>query len=169
MRCERCEPDYCACADFYGGRMHYWKGELMADFLAQLRRINSARLAVWEGDNPAGALFHALELGGEAGEVLNVAKKLHREAMGWRGSRATVTDLADELADVIICIDKLALQYGIDLEAATIRKFEATSEKNGFPHKFSSRCAHCGAGLGHNSDTCAPPFKIQPHQWSTHL
>ena len=31
MRCPACQPDYCACADFYAGRMAYWKGELMAD------------------------------------------------------------------------------------------------------------------------------------------
>ncbi|MEY4838544.1 MAG: hypothetical protein RLZZ475_2403 [Pseudomonadota bacterium] len=31
MRCPSCEPDYCACADFYAGRLAYWKGEMMAD------------------------------------------------------------------------------------------------------------------------------------------
>jgi hypothetical protein len=31
MRCARCEPDYCACADFYAGRMAYWKGEIMPE------------------------------------------------------------------------------------------------------------------------------------------
>lgn len=29
MRCPSCTPDYCACADFYGGRLKYWKGEMM--------------------------------------------------------------------------------------------------------------------------------------------
>lgn len=29
MRCASCTPDYCACADFYGGRLKYWKGEMM--------------------------------------------------------------------------------------------------------------------------------------------
>ena len=28
MRCPSCTPDYCACADFYGGRLKYWKGEI---------------------------------------------------------------------------------------------------------------------------------------------
>ncbi len=31
MRCAACEPDYCACADFYAGRMSYWKGEIMPE------------------------------------------------------------------------------------------------------------------------------------------
>lgn len=30
MRCPSCEPDYCACADFYAGRLAYWKGEMMS-------------------------------------------------------------------------------------------------------------------------------------------
>lgn len=106
------------------------------DFLHKLRMINSARLQAWEGDQKADALFHATELGGEVGEVLNVAKKLHREAMGWRGSRATVDDLADEIGDVLICLDKLAMQYGIDLADATTRKFNATSDKVGLPQRL---------------------------------
>lgn len=31
MRCPSCEPDYCACADFYAGRLAYWKGEMMPE------------------------------------------------------------------------------------------------------------------------------------------
>ena len=105
------------------------------DFLGHLRTVNAARLAAWEGDdNKTDGIFHATELGGEVSEVLNVVKKLHREAMGWRGSRATVQDLADELGDVLICADKLAAHYGIDLAAATTSKFNATSAKVGLPH-----------------------------------
>ena len=37
MRCDRCEPDYCACADFYAGRMHYWKGKIMTEETAMNR------------------------------------------------------------------------------------------------------------------------------------
>lgn len=108
----------------------------MGDFLQQLRDVNSARLEAWENGNKADALFHATELGGEVGEVLNVAKKLHREAMGWRGSRATVDELAEEIGDVLICLDKLAAQFGIDLEGATVFKFNKTSDKVGLPHKL---------------------------------
>ncbi len=109
------------------------------DFLCQLRRVNSERLAAWEGEQKADSMFHAAELGGEVGEVLNVAKKLHREAMGWRGSRATVDDLAEELGDVLICADKLAAQYGIDLAQATAAKFNKTSDKVGLPQKLALR------------------------------
>lgn len=86
--------------------------------------------------NDAGIMFDALELGGEVGELLNVVKKLEREDRGWRGSRATPEDFADECADVLICLDKLARRRGVDLAAATVRKFNATSDKVGLPHKL---------------------------------
>jgi len=89
----------------------------------------------------AGILFDAAELGGEVGELLNVVKKLVREEAGWRGSRATPEDFADECADVLICLDKLARRKGVDLEAATVSKFNATSDKQGFPHKLTSQVA----------------------------
>jgi NTP pyrophosphatase (non-canonical NTP hydrolase) len=114
------------------------------DFLQTLRSVNSARLAAWEGDQKADGLFHATELGGEVGEVLNVVKKLHREAMGWRGSRATREQLEEELGDVLICLDKLAGFYGVDLADATRRKFNATSDKVGLPHKLAAERARRG-------------------------
>lgn len=106
------------------------------DFLALLRRINGERAEAWLMGQKSDPLFWAVELGGEVGEILNVVKKLVREELGWRGSRATVQDLADEIADGIICLDSLARHYGIDLSAAVTAKFNATSEKNGFPHRL---------------------------------
>ena len=107
------------------------------DFLIQLRRVSADRMATWcsETELPCG-LFHATELGGEVGGVLNVVKKLHREAQGWRSSRATVADLAEEIGDVVVCLDKLAAYYGTDLAQATAAKFNATSEKVGLPHRL---------------------------------
>ena len=137
------------------------------DFLKLLRQVNSARLEAWEDDDKADALFHATELGGEVGEVLNVAKKLHREAMGWRGSRATVDDLAEEIGDVLICLDKLAAQFGIDLAEATTQKFDKTSDDVGLPHKLSVQagCVHCGRLQDGISTHCAPPFDRQAHKF----
>lgn len=91
--------------------------------------------------NDAGIMFDALELGGEVGELLNVVKKLEREDRGWRGSRASEQDFADECADVLICLDKLARRRGVDLAAATVAKFNATSEKVGLPHMLAARGA----------------------------
>lgn len=101
-----------------------------------LREANFSRNEAWSSGQKVGLAFRGLELGGEVGEALNVAKKLEREERGWVGSRSSLDELADELADVIICADNLALEAGIDLGAAIIRKFNATSEKNGFPHRL---------------------------------
>lgn len=117
-------------------------------FLAQLRRINTDRYQAWVGDTEdAGILFDAAELGGEVGELLNVVKKLERETRGWRGSRAAPEDFADECADVLICLDKLARRMDVDLEAATIRKFNATSDKVGLPQRLSASPAPSGQGV----------------------
>lgn len=105
------------------------------DFLDQLRRVNADRWTAWSGE-AEDPLFQSNEFGGEAGEVQNVVKKLVREQRGWPGSRDSVEHLADEIADCIICLDSLARGYGIDLAMATARKFNATSEKNGFHHRL---------------------------------
>lgn len=100
-----------------------------------LRSANRARQKEWDSGGqiagPLGKLWRANELAGECGEASNVVKKLVREELGIAGSRASLGDLADELADIVICTDLLAQEYGIDLDAAVRRKFNATSEKVG--------------------------------------
>ena len=99
--------------------------------LRDLHAANIARQAEWCPDQVPDLSFRGNELGGECGEAQNVIKKLERERQGWRGSRATKDDLADELADVVICADLCAVTADIDLGAAVRRKFNATSEKEG--------------------------------------
>ena len=122
-------------------RVESWEGKApktandnVAHF-TDLRAANIARQKEWDSDSqisgPLGKLWRANELSGECGEASNVVKKLVREELAIRGSRATVEQLAEELADVIICADLLAAEYGIDLQAATLAKFNATSEKVG--------------------------------------
>lgn len=96
-----------------------------------LRRANEARQREWDAGNQIDMAYRGNELAGEVGEACNVIKKLERERLGIRGSRATVEQLADELADVIICVDLIAMTAGIDLAAAVREKFNATSEKVG--------------------------------------
>lgn len=96
-----------------------------------LRAANLVRQAEWDGDSKIDLAYRAMELGGEVGEALNVCKKLVRERRGIRGSRATIQDLADELADVIICVDLIAAGEGIILSRAVCEKFNTTSEKVG--------------------------------------
>jgi NTP pyrophosphatase (non-canonical NTP hydrolase) len=108
-------------------------------WFSNLREANEARQVEWTGGQKVTPLFRATELAGEVGEACNVVKKLERERAGWRGSRATLEQLADELADVIICADLLAMSEGIDLDAAVARKFNATSEKVGLRTRLTGK------------------------------
>lgn len=80
-----------------------------------LRDANVVRQAEWD---PAGhakdLLWRMNELAGEIGEICNVLKKLHRERCGVEGFRATKDQLAEELADGVICIDLLAIDAQLD-------------------------------------------------------
>jgi NTP pyrophosphatase (non-canonical NTP hydrolase) len=97
--------------------------------LPTLREANRARQAEWDTDGQIDLAYRGNELAGEAGEACNVIKKLERERRGIRGSRATAEHLAEELADVVICCDLIAMDAGIDLDAAVEAKFNSTSAK----------------------------------------
>jgi len=103
----------------------------MADYTT-LRDANIARQAEWDPSDQITLSFRGNELAGEVGEACNVIKKLERERMGLRGSRATIHDLKSELADVVICADLIAMHLGIDLEAAIADKFNDTSMQRGY-------------------------------------
>ena len=96
-----------------------------------LRAANAARQAEWDKDSKIDLSYRGNELAGEVGEACNIIKKLERERLGIRGSRATSAQLAEELAGVVICADLIAMAAGIDLDEAVRRKFNATSEKVG--------------------------------------
>lgn len=97
----------------------------------KLRDANVARQKEWDGDNKLSLAYRGNELAGEVGEACNVIKKLERERLDIRGSRDTVEHLAEELADVVICADLIAMAAGIDLEIAVAMKFNKTSENVG--------------------------------------
>ena len=101
-----------------------------------LRMADMARQKVWDPTDQITLTYRSTELAGEVGEACNVVKKLERERLGIRGSRATKEQLAEELADVIICVDLLAMECGIDLSEAVRTKFNATSEKYGLPTRL---------------------------------
>ncbi|MEM0967254.1 MAG: nucleotide pyrophosphohydrolase [Verrucomicrobiota bacterium] len=85
-------------------------------------------------------LFRTTELAGETGEVCNEAKKLRRFMNGMTGGKDPETAraaLAEELADVIICADRVAEALDIDLSEAVRSKFNATSEKYGLKTMFT--------------------------------
>lgn len=91
----------------------------------------------WGFKEKPSILFRACELGGEAGEALNEVKKLERHRLGAVGGKASSDDLADELADVIICAALVAREAGINLDDAVVRKFNKTSSKHGMMTRMS--------------------------------
>jgi len=106
--------------------------------LTNLRAANVARDQEWNtGSERVSMTFRATELAGEVGEACNVIKKLERERIGLVGSRDTKEHLAEELADIVICTDLVAMDAGIDLDAEIAAKFNATSEKNGLTTRLS--------------------------------
>ncbi|RKD61691.1 MazG-like family protein [Rhizobium sp. WW_1] len=102
----------------------------MSITLADLRAANITRQEEWCPDQKPDLSFRGNELAGESGEACNQIKKLERDRHGWRGSKGSVAQLAEELADTVICADLVAITAGIDLEASVVAKFNATSDAN---------------------------------------
>ncbi|MDW9722127.1 hypothetical protein GOB91_07125 [Sinorhizobium meliloti] len=105
--------------------------------LGQLQAAHIERQEEWCPDQKPDLSFRGNEMAGEVGEACNVIKKLERERHGWRGSRATKEQLAEELADVVHTAVLCAITAGIDLEPAVVAKFNSTSEKNGLASRLS--------------------------------
>jgi NTP pyrophosphatase (non-canonical NTP hydrolase) len=99
----------------------------MSEFLDSLRAANIQRdkealgncLQSWTERDWA-CLF-----AGEAGELVGAISDAHR------GKPVVPEDIADEAADVLVCLDLLCAAHDIDLIAATQKKFEAVSKKVG--------------------------------------
>jgi NTP pyrophosphatase (non-canonical NTP hydrolase) len=106
-----------------------------------LQIANRERGKVWGAGQDIPYLFNAVELGGEAGEVLNAVKKFYRGEIGIAGGvdrEKSLNDIAEELGDVVICCSLLANKLGINLGQAVADKFNKTSEKHGFPHRLAA-------------------------------
>jgi NTP pyrophosphatase (non-canonical NTP hydrolase) len=97
-----------------------------------LEQANTARQREWDGGDTLDLCYFGNALAGEVGEACNIIKKLERERLSLKGSRASKSDLAAELADVVIYTSLIAIKSGIELELAIFEKFNATSEKLGF-------------------------------------
>lgn len=109
-----------------------------------LRAANVARVRRWHADDDSWTVADwSNAMCGEAGETANVVKKIRRWETGLVGSRDPSIDvlrgqLADEIADTLIYLDLLAAHQGIDLAAAVVSKFDAVSEREGFPERLGS-------------------------------
>jgi NTP pyrophosphatase (non-canonical NTP hydrolase) len=97
-----------------------------------LRRANKLRDPEFRnGQEPVSLTFRGNELAGETGEACNFIKKLERARLGMKGSTATPQDLAKELADIVVCVDLIAMDLKIDLGKTIKDKFNETSRKYG--------------------------------------
>ena len=99
--------------------------------LSTLRTANRERHVEWAKGNDIPLSFRGLELAGEAGEACNELKKLERSRMGMVGGKEDIQGLREELADVLICVDLIAMDLDIDLGDALKAKFNKTSKKYG--------------------------------------
>lgn len=97
----------------------------MSDFFT-LREANVARDIEWNtGTEKVSPLFRGVELAGEVGEVLEVVAKIER------GDYLQHKDaLAQELADIAICVDLVAMDYGIDMNNVPESAFEGIEEQS---------------------------------------
>lgn len=94
-----------------------------------LRVANQKRHQQWAGGRELPLSFRGVELAGETGEACNEIKKIERTRLNLVGGKTDLSGLKEELADVIICADLIAMDLGIDLADAIRDKFNKTSEK----------------------------------------
>jgi NTP pyrophosphatase (non-canonical NTP hydrolase) len=104
--------------------------------IGRLQAAHVERQKEWCPDQQPDLSFRGNEMAGETGEACNIIKKLERERQGWRGSRSSLAELADELADVVHTAVLCAITAGVDLAPAVVAKFNATSEKNGLASRL---------------------------------
>lgn len=75
----------------------------------------------------------------EAGELGNEIKKLYRFNNELKGSSTNRTKIADEVGDVMITLTNLCTMLDIDIEKATVNKFNKVSEKYNFNAKMAQQ------------------------------
>jgi NTP pyrophosphatase (non-canonical NTP hydrolase) len=120
-----------------------------------LRAVNVARSTRWHpgGIDDWTVSDWAVAMAGEAGEVCNAVKKLNRietdcasrneAGRHFESAEQAVAAIGAELADTLLYLDLLAARLGIDLAAAVVEKFNATSRNYGFPERLPA----VGSGL----------------------
>ncbi len=105
----------------------------MKNFLSRLREMNldRCRNAFRHDLTDWSVMEWGCAIGGEAGELLNILKKIRREEQNLGGSRVpgdSKAAVAKEIADIVIYCDLLAARMGIDLQKAITEKFDETSQ-----------------------------------------
>jgi NTP pyrophosphatase (non-canonical NTP hydrolase) len=124
-----------------------------ANIFFTLREANTNRQKEWDPKGQISHSFRGNEVAGELGEALekilallelsiavgrlsNQIKKFDRAQMNLVGGINDTTPIAEELGDVQICLDLVALALGIDLENAAKVKFNKSSVKMGLKTRY---------------------------------
>lgn len=94
-----------------------------------LRRANDKRQQEWPGNDQADVAFRTIEVAGEAGELAEAVKKFLRNQRGIKGTTVELDDIEDEMGDLVVSLDLLASELGINLGMAVMNKFNKTSRK----------------------------------------
>lgn len=115
-----------------------------------LREANNMRLPQFK--NAKGERAHSSDDGsdwspndwmvavsGETGELANVLKKLKR---GDFDKEEALPQIANEAADIVIYLDILCKQFGINLGSAVMDKFNAVSERVGSTVRLDEEGGH---------------------------
>ena len=109
----------------------YAPAERAPTTFATLRAANEERQKSWPGADKADLGFRILEVVGEAGELAEAFKKLRRTELGIGGNGGDIQAILDELGDVVIAADLLAMYLGRSLAEVVAAKFNKTSDKYG--------------------------------------
>lgn len=113
--------------------------------LSKLSEVNLQRAVRWHkgGLDEWSVNDWLAAFGGEAGEALNAGKKHRRILSGLQQhgnvpttEREAAEKIMEELADAVIYADLVASRLGLNLADAIVRKFNAISEREGFPERL---------------------------------
>jgi hypothetical protein len=124
------------------GRVDAAAEQIFTNFAATSEARNKRWAAT--GARPYSVLERAAEMGGEAGEVLNVAKKLLRYELGMVGNYKPgdttdvelIAQLEYEMGDVLVTLFNLQNKVpGVSLLRGFRRAFNEKSEQLGFPER----------------------------------
>jgi NTP pyrophosphatase (non-canonical NTP hydrolase) len=114
------------------------------DAFEYISKVNVERCNRWHGPdglNSWSILEWAGALCGEAGELANIAKKLHRIRTGMDNYDGFDTnklkkELAEEIADVFCYLQLIAAKENIEMYPAIAAKFNKVSARYGFPEQL---------------------------------
>lgn len=117
----------------------------------EVTALNVARCDRWHkgGMTDWSIADWAVAMAGEAGEVCNAVKKLRRvedeianisdPGRQLSTRQEAIAKIGEEIADTFLYLNLLAVRLGLHLPSEVVAKFNATSERYGFPERIEVR------------------------------